>query len=622
MNRFAKTGTALITTLHLFALGACSAPPESSDEPIERVTAALTTPAQVMGFEDPALWSATQGVKSASTDHIQGTQALGIKTFVFTALTSVPLATLSGVTSTLQLDVKPPAAPAWGQVQLFVSIPSRNINNLPLNAVSIVNYPSTQYTTLSYAIPSNIVTALKQSYTDLTFGITINAPQTDQNFLLDNLRFSTAATASSLVEIQAANVDDLLTITVNQIRRKVWRINGPDLNQRIDISSWFGAGNNTIRIQNANTGGPAGYQFQLWVDGQQVINDSAAIDPALVAIAVDKTLTVNTPNRPAFRTVSLTSSTPGPVYVDSVYIGSSTPLNNLTMPQGSYKLGLGVSQDTPPNYTGSFYEQTVTVGATQPTSINLTSGSPLPLQKTNSVVVIPIRDTYNYVTALGRPDVSNASTLLPADVAALTPQITATRDAWFKPFTYGLATWNVTTLPMVTNVPLLEVSPDNVDLDGFLVSAGLTGLKQQYDRIVFYYSQQRADGTDVVDPIGFVFALGRQYVGFQASYTRIVAPGLPSPYILHEFMHNHEAYNFDVLGLYNGIAGLHGAGQHGYQGEGSSGETDFVKFYRRYLRSQIAELDGMNIDTQWPSIPTTADMWLGLFQTVRVYTGK
>jgi hypothetical protein len=283
---------------------------------------------------------------------------------------------------------------------------------------------------------------------------------------------------------------------------------------------------------------------------------------------------------------------------------------------------VGISQDTPPNYTGSFYEQTVSIGATGSTSINLTSGSPLPLQKTNSVVVIPIRDTYNYVTALGRPDVSNASTLLPADIAALTPQMTATRDAWFKPFTYGLATWNVTTLPMVTSAPLREVSPDNVDLDGFLVAAGLTGLKQQYDRIVFYFSQQRADGTDVVDPIGFVFALGRQYVGFQSSYTRIVAPGLPSPYILHEFMHNHEAYNFDVLGLYNGIAGLHGGGQHGYQSEGSSGETDFVKFYRRYLRSQIAELDGMNVDTQWPSIPTSADIWVGLFQTVRVYTGK
>src|SRR4029077_2155728 len=103
--------------------------------------------------------------------------------------------------------------------------------------------------------------------------------------------------------------------------------------------------------------------------------------------------------------------------------------------------------------TGSFYEQTVSIGATGSTSINLTSGSPLPLQKTNSVVVIPIRDTYNYVTALGRPDVSNASTLLPADIAALTPQMTATRDAWFKPFTYGLATWNVTTLPMVTSAP-------------------------------------------------------------------------------------------------------------------------------------------------------------------------
>jgi len=464
---------------------------------------------------------------------------------------------------------------------------------------------------------------LQQSYSDLTFRITVNTPQSSQSFLLDNLRFQGAPPTNSLVEIQAGNVDDLLTVTVNQIRRKVWRINAPDLNQRIDVSSWFGAGNNTVRIQTANTGGPAGHQFQLFVDGQLVVNDVASLsdNATKVAIVVDKTLTVNTPNRPPFRSVSLTSSTPGAVYIDDVYLGRTTPVT-LSMPQASYKLGLGVSQDTPPNYTGTYYEQTAAVGAAT-TTINMTGVSPLPLQRTNSVAVLPIQNTYNFVAALGAPDASNNGVLQPADVTQFAAQAGVTRDAWFRPFTYGLATYNVTVLSMVTGTPFLETAPDSLDLDGFLAAAGLTGLKTQYDRIVFLYSQQRADGTDVADPIGVVFALGRQYVGFQAAYTRLIAPGLPSPFILHEFLHNHEAYNFDVLGLYNGINGLHGGGQHGYQSEGSSGETDFVKFYRRYMRGQIAELDGMSGDNDaWPSIPTTADLWVGLFQTMRVFTGK
>ena len=412
-------------------------------------------------------------------------------------------------------------------------------------------------------------------------------------------------------------------MTVNQIRRKVWRIAGADLGQRIDVSSWFGAGDNTVRIQTENTGGPAGHTFQLFVDGQLVINDVASLpdNSTKVGIVVDKTLTVNTPNRPPFRSVSLTSSTPGAVYVDDVYLGTNTPVT-FSMPQGSYKLGLGVSTDTPPNYTGSYYEQTVAVGAAT-TTINMTGVAPLPLQRTISTAVLPIQNTYNFVTALGAPDASNDGILTAADVTQFVAQASTTADAWFRPFSYGLATYSVTTLPMVTATPLLETSPDGLDLEGFLNAAGLTGLKTQYDRIVFLFSQQRADGTDVADPIGFTFALGRQYVGFQAAYTRIVAPGLPSPFVLHEFLHNHEAYNFDVLGLYTGINGLHGAGQHGYQSEGSSGETDFVKFYRRYMRGQIAEVDGMSGDNNaWPSIPTTADLWVGLFPTMRLFTGK
>jgi len=347
---------------------------------------------------------------------------------------------------------------------------------------------------------------------------------------------------------------------------------------------------------------------------------SALATSAPVGIVVDRTLTVSTPNRPPLQTVRLTSAAPGALYVNKVYTGLTTPAT-LSLPQGGYTFGLGVSQDLPFNYTGSYYEQAVTVTGSTST-VDLTAGSPLPVQKTTSIAIVPIQVTYNYVTSLGGPDASNAGVLQQSDIAPLLSEVEATRTVWLKPLTYGLADWSVRVLPTVTSTPLYETSPDGLDLDRFLGESGLGYLRQQYDRIVFYFSQQRADGTDVQDPIGTVFAVGRQYIGFQASYARLVGANQPNPYFLHETLHNNEAYESDILHEYNGVAGLHGANQHGYYTEGTSGETDFLRFYRVYIRGQLAELDGFRPDVNWPSVPATADLYVGVFDTWPVFTGK
>jgi hypothetical protein len=176
-------------------------------------------------------------------------------------------------------------------------------------------------------------------------------------------------------------------------------------------------------------------------------------------------------------------------------------------------------------------------------------------------------------------------------------------------------------MPMVTSVPVKEDQPDSVDLDAFLEAAGLSYLKQQYDHVVVYFSQEKADGTSVTDPLGFVWASGHQLLGFQRSYARGVAANAPNPYFLHETLHHLDGYNGDVLHLYTGIGGLHGANLHGYYSEGSSGETDFLAYYRVFIRGQLAELDGFRLNINWPSIPTTSDLYSGVFRTLRVYTG-
>lgn len=611
----------VLTLPMTLALSACSAAPATNAEDFAELEQALNNPAAVLGFESTSYWTATSGTKASSTDTTQGTAALALGNFTYSELISAPLATLGAASSSLLLDVKAPVSPAWGQVQVFVSIPSLNIYSASLPAATLVGAPAGSYQTLSFAIPANLQTALAQSYSDLTFKVAVNVPQTTQSYLFDNLRFQSSG-SNSVVQLRASNVDDYLYVTVDGVRRKVFFIGDPDVGQTLDVSDWFASGSNDVRIQSVNTGGPGSYQLELWVDGQLVVNDSAPAGLTTQGIAVDKTLNVVVTGRPARQTVQVTSPTAGKLYLNDVFTGKTTPAT-LTLPQGSYKLGLGVSTEAPFNYTGSFYEAPVTV-ASSPQTLTLGSGAPLPVQKTNSIVIIPVQNTYNYVPALGREDVSNNGVLKPADITLLSGQVTATRDVWFKPFSYGLSTWEVTINPMVTSTPLREPTPDSLDMDGFLLSAGLNGLRTQYDRIVVFFSQQRADGTNVADDYGAVFALGRQLVGYQASYTRLNGANQPSPYFLHECLHNHEAYNADILHLYNGASGLHGANQHGYYHEGSSGETDFLKFYRPFMRGQLQELDSYRPNVNQPSPPAegVADMYTGVFQTLRVYTGK
>jgi hypothetical protein len=610
-----------LMTMCALILSACSAAPDIGEATAESVDQALTDPALVLGFENTSYWTASSGSKSSTTDRTQGAAALAVSNFTYTKLISVPLSNLTGVNSTLRLDVKPPSSLPWGQIQVFVNIPSKGINNVGSNVVSLAGLSASAYSTLSFTLPANVVSALSAGgYSDANFEIAFSTPQTSAAFKVDNLRFQGSTSTNSLIELRISNVDDYVYVTVDGVRRKISYIGDPTQGVKEDVSSWFGAGNNPVRIQNVNTGGPTSYTLELWVDGQLVINDSAPAGITAEGIVVDKTITVNTPNRPAFQTVTVNSSPGGKLYLNDTYTGKTTP-TTLTLPQGPYKLGLGVSTDTPPNYTGSFYEQSIALGAAAQT-VNLTSTAPLGLKKTDTVVVIPVQNSWNYTAAAGQADPNNNGVLAQSDVPLLAGQFNATRDQWFRPFSYGLSTWQVTVLPMVTNTPLREDQPGNIDIDKFITAAGFDNLRSQYDRIVVYFSQQRPDGTNVSDHYGSVFALGRQLVGYQAEYAKFRTATQPSPWLLHEFLHNHEAYNDGVLHEYNGVSGLHGAEQHGYYSENNSGETDYVKFYRLYMRSQVAELNTMRPDLKPPAPPSSSDLYVGLFKTLRVYSGK
>ncbi|KYF78472.1 hypothetical protein BE17_00800 [Sorangium cellulosum] len=88
-------------------------------------------------------------------------------------------------------------------------------------------------------------------------------------------------------------------------------------------------------------------------------------------------------------------------------------------------------------------------------------------------------------------------------------------------------------------------------------------MASQYDMIVYFFSQHRADGSSVDDVCNIVWAFDGTNVGFSTSCTA-GKPDLLNAEFLHEVMHNYEHYNENALHLYNGIDGLHGGHQHGY----------------------------------------------------------
>ena len=92
----------------LLAITACGAQVDapSDGSSVGEQTFALTTAESVLGFESTQVWSVTSGTLASTTVHSQGSAAVSVTPNGFAQLTSVPLSTLGGTTSTLSLDVR------------------------------------------------------------------------------------------------------------------------------------------------------------------------------------------------------------------------------------------------------------------------------------------------------------------------------------------------------------------------------------------------------------------------------------------------------------------------------------------------------------------------------------
>lgn len=621
-----RTSCNIWTALVVVGIGCGEAPEDGVVGQLR--SQALSDVSQVFSFESIADWTVSQGLASASSEHTQGSASLAVSGFTFTTVTSVPLPTPLAVTDTLALDLRVPTVPAWGELSVFISIPSRNVFEQKVGQRTLAGLSADGFNTLSFDVPPTLVEALRGSYEDLRIKIALNAPQTASSYLLDNLRF-VGETAVSQVEIEVApGVDDFVYASVDGIRKKVWYIGDPDQGRRIDVTSWFGAGDHALRLQAINTVGPASYGVRVWVDGALALD---APCPANVCngsdaprgIIFDRTLALTLPGQPAAQALRVTSAAPGKLYVDDAFTGLTTtgtavPVS-LALPPGEHTIGLGVSNDSPPDYTGSYFERTVTLGSAS-ADLSFDLASPLPVQERTTIALVPVR---RFVVDTFPED--EQGVLDDVDLSNLDALSQATRDEWLEPFSYGLVSWDLDLLPVVEDVPLHARTHTAIpDADAFLEEAGLEALRDQYEIVLLYYDVFDDDGSVLrgVDsglPVDFNVSAwgGGGLLWFNTFWVSTYGdPTGPNPALLHEALHNYEGYNQGARHYYNGADGMHGDDEHGYY-SGDGGELDFALYQRLYMRNQVAELVSTRVGVPVSAPSPRADLWVGVFDTMR-----
>ena len=157
-------------------------------------------PADVMGFETAGAWSTTTvgAVLAQSSTHSQGASSLSVRPSNkngYTPIASVPLTTLSGVSTALALDIMLPTQqpnPRWlGTVQMYLNCPSRSIFSQFLAQAELTGKPLNVWNTISFPLTNAQVSGLLSAgYSDLTITIVLNVQvPTTGTYFIDNLRF-------------------------------------------------------------------------------------------------------------------------------------------------------------------------------------------------------------------------------------------------------------------------------------------------------------------------------------------------------------------------------------------------------------------------------------------------
>lgn len=155
----------------------------------------------ILGFEsldawNPPSWDNAGYMKFLSTDKVEGASALAVTTNGYKVLESAPLSQADlGGTAKVNLSMKVSSQqpnPWWvGQVQIYMSCPSRNFWNQMVGFVDLTPLVKDQWGGYSLPIPPMIANALRDAtYSDLRVMLIFNINAGAGPILLDNLNFT------------------------------------------------------------------------------------------------------------------------------------------------------------------------------------------------------------------------------------------------------------------------------------------------------------------------------------------------------------------------------------------------------------------------------------------------
>jgi hypothetical protein len=152
----------------------------------------------IFGFENSSYWALSSGSSSLNTTiKTHGNASLQISGGGYQTINSADISTsaIMGSTSNLSIDVYlGPTQPNiyWiGQVQLLVSCPSAGLYNVYIGQNELTNLTLGAFHTLSFTLPSNVLTVLKGNYSDFSFEWVLNTNANSGPYCLDNMIFTT-----------------------------------------------------------------------------------------------------------------------------------------------------------------------------------------------------------------------------------------------------------------------------------------------------------------------------------------------------------------------------------------------------------------------------------------------
>lgn len=156
----------------------------------------------VLGFENPSLWSISTGsaVLASRVDHTQGALSLEVAGSNYIELRSAaldtqllrtlfPASTPNRISYDLYIPAPPPNVYYVGASQLYVDAPSAGIYHLYVGQVLLTGLTLNAWNTLTIPLPANVLSAIQTNRTDFRFSISLNVPAGTAPVAFDNLRF-------------------------------------------------------------------------------------------------------------------------------------------------------------------------------------------------------------------------------------------------------------------------------------------------------------------------------------------------------------------------------------------------------------------------------------------------